>query len=664
MSAVVDKPIPPAPVTVDITIRDQHGEFIRFSPIWIDWLNYVTVKAGAVTSDISGINNLFGQGLVVRQGTGLWTVREVEGTANQLDVANGTGVSGNIVLSISATYAGQPSITTVGTITTGTWNGTPIAISYGGTGATNAPDALVNLGAEPAITAGTTAQFWRGDKAWTDTLVNTAGAMQLTLQAYGGTPSLVFNRYNGTVSVPTKVLSGDTIGVFGGSGYDGVGGSGVQARINLVAINDWTAADHGTQLQFETTAPGSTVMSEKWRIGGSGNFVPLSGYDIASTGQRIGTLYAADADVSSTATVGTLVTTTINGLAGSTSLNIGQQTVDGADTARTQLLSSTSASSNRGAYIQLHGNEHATQPGILRLGPGSLGRLDVLANATTTFDFRVQILAQGTALSWQASTVAAFQRSGSAGTQAQISVISGNTGNARVNFGDTDAEDVAFLGYNNSSEEFSWKVGGTVNVLRLTTAQLTLPSTMADGTNTTAAASTAYAVKAAPNSSYRNLHDRSGSHTAGQATGTYAIPFGDPCPVSATGTLYPCGVFYLDPADFPTVNSFTTKLRVRANVIVNDTAPGATFVVALHPVTHTGATGGAGLGLFTIGAAVAGSAATTITTPAADSTNSVVGSDFAIPAAGLYCLGFVQSTGAIAASSHLFISAVLQMRNT
>lgn len=189
-------------------------------------------------------------------------------------------------------------------------------------------------------------------------------------------------------------------------------------------------------------------------------------------------------------------------------------------------------------------------------------------------------------------------------------------------------------------------------------------TTAADGTNTTAGASTAYAMKAAPNASYRNLFEREGSHTALRATGTYAVPSGDACPVSGTGTLYPWGVFYLDPADFPTVNGLTTKLRVRFSVTVNDTAPAATFIGALHPVTHTGATGAAGLGLYAIGAAVAGSAATTITTPAADSQNPVAGADFAIPAAGWYCLGFVQSGGAIAASSHLFITAQLQLRNT
>lgn len=53
----------------------------------------------------------------------------VTGTANRITVS-GSGVD------IAATYVGQTSITTLGTITTGTWNGTTIAVANGGTGAT------------------------------------------------------------------------------------------------------------------------------------------------------------------------------------------------------------------------------------------------------------------------------------------------------------------------------------------------------------------------------------------------------------------------------------------------------------------------------------------------------------------------------------------------
>ena len=46
----------------------------------------------------------------------------------------------------SAPPSGSTSITTLGTVTTGTWEGTKIGIEYGGTNATNATDARTNLG--------------------------------------------------------------------------------------------------------------------------------------------------------------------------------------------------------------------------------------------------------------------------------------------------------------------------------------------------------------------------------------------------------------------------------------------------------------------------------------------------------------------------------------
>jgi hypothetical protein len=49
------------------------------------------------------------------------------------------------------TYTGDDSITTVGTITSGTWTGTAIAVANGGTGATTAAAARTNLGATTKV---------------------------------------------------------------------------------------------------------------------------------------------------------------------------------------------------------------------------------------------------------------------------------------------------------------------------------------------------------------------------------------------------------------------------------------------------------------------------------------------------------------------------------
>lgn len=105
---------------------------------------YGRATAGA---DIVGSN-----GLVARTAAGTFAARTVTGTASRITVTNGDGVSGNPTIDIHTSYVGQSSITTLGTITTGTWNGTTIAIGNGGTGQTSASAAFNAL--SPVTTLG------------------------------------------------------------------------------------------------------------------------------------------------------------------------------------------------------------------------------------------------------------------------------------------------------------------------------------------------------------------------------------------------------------------------------------------------------------------------------------------------------------------------------
>lgn len=68
-------------------------------------------------------------------------------TGNTIDVV-GTAdriVSNANSIDIASTYVGQSSITTLGTITTGTWEATDVGVSHGGTGASTAANARANL---------------------------------------------------------------------------------------------------------------------------------------------------------------------------------------------------------------------------------------------------------------------------------------------------------------------------------------------------------------------------------------------------------------------------------------------------------------------------------------------------------------------------------------
>jgi hypothetical protein len=73
-------------------------------------------------------------------------------TGNQLDVGGTTDritVTSDAV-DIASTYVGQSSITTLGTVSTGTWQASTVAIEYGGTGATSASAARLSLADTPS----------------------------------------------------------------------------------------------------------------------------------------------------------------------------------------------------------------------------------------------------------------------------------------------------------------------------------------------------------------------------------------------------------------------------------------------------------------------------------------------------------------------------------
>lgn len=93
-------------------------------------------------------------GLLTQTAADTFTARTITGTSNQIDVTNGNGVSGNPTLAISATYLGQTSITTLGTIATGVWNGTAIALNKIAT--VTASRALVSDGSGNVSAATTT----------------------------------------------------------------------------------------------------------------------------------------------------------------------------------------------------------------------------------------------------------------------------------------------------------------------------------------------------------------------------------------------------------------------------------------------------------------------------------------------------------------------------
>jgi len=83
---------------------------------------HLTGGLGVIGDQLQILSTTAGNGLTFTSG-----VYDVVGTTDRI-TANANSID------IASTYVGQTSITTLGTITTGTWNGNPIGPAYGGLG--------------------------------------------------------------------------------------------------------------------------------------------------------------------------------------------------------------------------------------------------------------------------------------------------------------------------------------------------------------------------------------------------------------------------------------------------------------------------------------------------------------------------------------------------
>ena len=160
---------------------------------------FVCTNTGSITIGTTAISWIqFSGAGQINAGDGLTK------SGNQLDVvgtANRISVSADSV-DIAATYAGQSSITTLGTIGTGTWQGTVIDPTYGGTGVNNGSK-TITLGGS-LTTSG----------AYALTLTTTA-ATSLTLPTIGTLATLAGTENLSNKTITSSSFSGTTIAASG-----------------------------------------------------------------------------------------------------------------------------------------------------------------------------------------------------------------------------------------------------------------------------------------------------------------------------------------------------------------------------------------------------------------------------------------------------------------
>lgn len=98
--------------------------------------------------------------------------------AGYIGTADRINVTGNQI-DIAATYTGQTSITTLGTVGTGMWQATPVGLAYGGTGATTA------AGARAALSVpGKYATAFGNASATTFTITHSLNTNDVTVEIY------------------------------------------------------------------------------------------------------------------------------------------------------------------------------------------------------------------------------------------------------------------------------------------------------------------------------------------------------------------------------------------------------------------------------------------------------------------------------------------------
>ena len=102
-----------------------------------------SLDAASPTGDIPFVQNSGSAALVAGAG-----MSQTGSTFNVGGITDRITVNASSV-DIANTYAGQTSINTLGSVTTGTWQAGAVAVLYGGTGASNASTALSNLGGQP-----------------------------------------------------------------------------------------------------------------------------------------------------------------------------------------------------------------------------------------------------------------------------------------------------------------------------------------------------------------------------------------------------------------------------------------------------------------------------------------------------------------------------------
>ena len=239
-------PTAPTPATSDNSTKVATTEYVKNSIVaanaGLSAIGSISATSNAKGATISGTTELIltpadaTNGGVVTTGTqtfaGAKTFNSDVTAPNFFGNATTATTAGNITATSNSTLTSLSNLNTVGTITSGTWSATTIALTKGGTGAITAADARTNLG----LVIGTDVMSANATTTLTGDVTGSGnGSFATTLAASGVTSGT----YGSSTAIPTFTV--DSKGRLTAAGT-----VGISAGVSSLTYSSTSAANGGT----------------------------------------------------------------------------------------------------------------------------------------------------------------------------------------------------------------------------------------------------------------------------------------------------------------------------------------------------------------------------------------------------------------------------------